>query len=180
MRQHSGSGNVCKAPQCSLAKGESEESQSQRRRGKAGSAQGLSSQSPALSQDKLTLSQRLQELLLLLLFAVLEVAQAPLDKESCSTKVMKTCRELPLARVSKVGARVNSSKRKRRETQCERSRSSVEVSRGRREEGCRGKLEKLNSWKIVLLCLPEHRLQTTQVQDDSSARPPNQLTALIA
>lgn len=44
-------------------------------------------QSPALRQDKLTLIQRLQELLP---FAVLEVAQTPLDKESCSTKVMKT------------------------------------------------------------------------------------------
>lgn len=122
------------------------------------------------SRDKLTLSQRLQELPLLLL-AVLEVAQAPLDKESCSTKVMKTCRELPFTRVSKVGARVNSSKQERRETQCEGSRSSVEVSRGRREEGCRGmsgevgKVEQLeNGW------LPEHRLQTTQVQNDSSAK----------
>lgn len=110
---------------------------SQRKREKAGSAGGLSSQSPALSQDKLTLSQRQQELLLLL-FAVLKVVQAPLDKESCSTKVMKTCRELPFALVSKVGARVNSSKWKRRETQCEGGCSSVEVSRGRREEVCRG------------------------------------------
>lgn len=92
----------------------------------------MSSPSPALTEERLTPSQRLQELLL---FAVLELAQALLDKELCSTEVMKTCGELPFAHVSKVGVRVNSSKGKRRETRCEGSRSSAEVSLGQREGG---------------------------------------------
>lgn len=102
-----------------------------------------------------------------MMFAVLEVAQAPLDKESCSTKVMKTWRELRFARISKAGARVNSSKCWRRETQREGSCGSAEVSRGRRQEGCRGKLEKLNCWKMVL---PERRRQTPQSSERFSCQ----------
>lgn len=92
----------------------------------------MSSPSPALTEERLTHSQRLQELLL---FAVLELAQALLDKELRSTEVTKTRGELPFAHVSKVGARVNSSKGKRREARCEGSRSSAEVSLGQREGG---------------------------------------------
>lgn len=157
------------------------ESEEEREAGRESGRQSASSPSPALTEDRLTRSQRLQELLL---FAVLELAQAQRDKESRSTEEMKTCRELPLAHVSKVGARVNSSEGRRRETRCEGSRRSAEVSRGQREAGgCRGDLEERNSRKMLWLRLAQHRLQTTQDQNDSAAKlsckATNQLTALI-
>lgn len=136
----------------------------------------MSSPSPALTEERLTPSQRLQELPL---FAVLELAQALLDKELCSTEAMKTCGELPFAHVSKVGVRVNSSKGKRRETRCEGSRSSAEVSLGQREGGGMsrgvGRVEQFENGfavfartldfkllKIRMIQLPNFALQTPQ------------------